>query len=107
MWPRTPSEPSLDRMRTTNVSRAAASAGGFTPVLSTLGSNSGRLDGKGDDGVANVDLIVVRKLLLCHRGSVDTRAVGAVQVLDPEVAILAADARVVARDLSIVNERRV
>src|SRR4051794_4298620 len=97
-------------MRTTKVPRTPPLSGFVSRSESLdamLALQSGLLERKGYRRVADVDHVVVGKLLLGHRRAVHARAVGAVQVLDPEVAVDHQNPGVVARDLAIVDIGRI
>src|SRR5438445_7609687 len=76
------------------------------PVAGHEQSPSVRLERKGDNCVAQAYLIVVDQLLPLDGHSVDTRAIGTVEVFDPELFTLTRNLGVMARDLAIFDRGR-
>src|SRR5437773_8459782 len=99
MCPRTAIDEPLAHKRTTTVSEEATLSGSAVSAkprvkrsLVTALPLSRGLDSERDDALADADLVFVRQLLLLDRHTVDPCAVDAVEVFDPEVAVLPHDA---------------
>src|SRR5947209_20424403 len=60
------------------------------------------IEGEREDRVAHIDLVIVSQLLPGDGCAIDARPVQAVEVLDPEITVDAADPGVVSRDLAVV-----